>query len=290
MQRKETIYQAVLTLVLLAISLSMILPFVYILAISFSDSSNYISGEFILFPRSISWDAYDFVLSGQGFSNAFTASMFITGIGVPLSIAISSMLAYMLARKTLPGRGWILNLIIFTMLFSPGIIPNYLLMDKLHLINSWWSLILPGIAGAWTLLVMKSFFQGIPPEIEESAKMDGCNDITTFFRIILPLSMAMLAAFTLFAAVAYWNTFFYAILYITSPDKWPLQVLLQQIVMQANMTEFTESGSDMIRNQQINPEIVKMATVMVVTGPILLVYPFLQKYFAKGVMVGSVKG
>ncbi|ANE49114.1 hypothetical protein SY83_22045 [Paenibacillus swuensis] len=286
----ERVYQGILTLLLLLLSFTMIVPFIYVLAISFSDSSNYISGGFMLFPKDFSWEAYDYVLSGQGFLNAFKASLFITCIGVPLSIGISSMMAYMLAKKTLPGRKWILNLVIFTMLFSPGLIPNYLLIDKLNLIDSWWSLILPGLVGAWTLLVMKSFFQELPSEIEESAKIDGCNDLTIFFRIILPLSKAMLAAFTLFAAVAYWNTFFSAIMYITTPEKWPLQVFLQQIVVQANVNEFTDSGVDMTRNQQINPEIVKMTAVMVVTAPILALYPFLQKYFAKGVLIGSVKG
>lgn len=292
MNRAETIYQWIVGTILFFIALTMIFPFLYIIVTSFTDGSVYEVNKLILWPSKWSVAAYQLILSGKGFLSSFKASLFITFVGTPISLVISCTMAYMLSKTYLPGRTVLLYLVVFTMLFSPGMIPNYLLVRELNLLDSWWAIILPVATNAWTLLVMKSFYQNIPTEIEESAKMDGSGDYQTFFRIILPLSKAPLAAFSLFFAVALWNTYFNAILYLHTSSKWPLQVFLQQVVVAANVEQFTSDSvlAMLTRENVIHPEIIKMAAVVVVTVPILTVYPFLQKYFAKGVLIGSVKG
>jgi len=285
------LYQLVLGTVLLLIAAIMLIPLLYVLAVSFTDPSVYKSGKLILWPEKWSLSAYRLVLSGNGFGNALQASLFITLVGTSLSMFVSSTFAYMLSKPELPGRRVILALVLFTMLFSPGLIPHYLLVRSLGLLNSWWALILPVVTNAWTLLVLKSFFQTLPRELEEAAKIDGANDIYIFFRIIVPLSKAPLAAIALFFAVGYWNTYFTAVIYLTDATKWPLQVMLQQVVMASNISRFTSSevSAQLQLMQRIPSETIKMATVVIVTLPILVVYPFLQKYFAKGVMLGSIK-
>lgn len=290
MRLHERLYQLVIGTILLLVSFTMLFPFVYITVISFTDASAYEPNALSFWPAEWSLDAYRLILAGDGFLNALNSSLFLTVVGTPISVLISCSMAYMLSKRTLPGRTVMLNLIVFTMLFSPGLIPNYLLVKELDLLNSWWALILPATANAWTLLVMKSFFQSIPSEVIESAKIDGCGEYGVFFRIVLPLSKAMLAAFSLFAAVGFWNTYFNAILYISDSAKWPLQVFLQQVVMSSSMGEFIEASVMQSFKQEVPAEIIKMAAVVVATVPIIAVYPFLQKHFAKGVMIGSVKG
>ncbi|MNI37154.1 L-arabinose transport system permease protein AraQ [compost metagenome] len=207
-------------------------------------------------------------------------------MGTACSLVVTAALAYTLSRKRLRGRQIILLLILITILFSPGIIPNYMLVRELHLINNLWSLILPALASGWNVILMKNFFDSIPAELEESASIDGCNDLSIFVRIILPLSLPSLAAFGLFYAVGYWNQFFNALIYINDASKWPLQVLLQNILLNANNADLRADAVTVAPPT----ETLKMAAVVVATVPILLVYPFLQKHFAKGAMVGSVKG
>lgn len=290
MKAKERTYQWLIGALLFAVAFTMIFPFFYILVVSFTHSSVYEANSLSLWPERWSLDAYRLIFSGGGFVNALTSSLFITLVGTPLAVIISCAMAYMLSKTTLPGRRIMIGLVVFTLLFSPGLIPNYLLIRELKLIDSWWAIILPSTASAWTLLVMKSFFQSIPSEIGESARIDGCNEFGVFFRMVLPLSKAMLAAFTLFTAVGYWNTYFNAIIYISTSSKWPLQVFLQQVVMSASIGEFLETSLMQTWGSKVPTEIIKMAAVVVVTAPIIAIYPFLQKHFAKGVMIGSIKG
>ncbi len=282
--------QFVLDLILLVFALSMVFPFLYILSVSFTDATVYQPQAVILWPTKWSINAYKLVLSGNGFINALSSTLFITCIGTPMQVIINAGMAYMLSRKHLPGKSIMMKLVVFTMLFYPGMIPAYIVIHNLGLINSLWALILPSAAGAWTLIVMKSFFQSIPSELEEAATIDGCNELQIFFRIMLPLSKAMLATFTLFAAVGYWNTFFNAIIYITDSAKWPLQVFLQQMVTSSGLSEFVDVSIQNNFEKDIPTEIIKMSTIVISVVPIMCVYPFLQKYFAKGVMIGSVKG
>lgn len=290
---REFLFQLVLGSILFLIAIAMVGPMLYVLAVSFTDPSVYMPNTFYVWPQKWSILAYRYVLAGRGFIDAAKASLFITLVGTPIKLMIVAAFGYMISKPYLPGRRTIMGLILFTMLFHGGLIPSYLLLKNLRLLDSWWAIILPAVPDPWTLLVLKSFYQTIPAEIEDSAKIDGASEVSIFFRIILPLSKAPLAAFTLFFAVAFWNTYFAAIIYIKDSTKWPLQVMLQQVVLThsaASRFLSSEAVEKLQLMMQMPSEMVKMATVMIVTAPILVVYPFLQKYFAKGVLLGSIKG
>lgn len=288
MKARESIGQFILGTILIILSATMVVPFLYVMVISFTDASVYVPGEFYLWPEKWSIEAYKVILSGKGFLNAFESSMFITLIGTPINVMCNAGLAYMLSKHTLPGKNILNKLVMFTMLFSAGMIPNFINMNDLGLMNSWFACILPGACGAWTVMVMRSFFEELPEELEEAAKIDGCGPLRIFGQIVLPLSKAMLATFTLFAAVSYWNCYFNAIMYITDTAKSPLQVYLQKLVLSSNISDVVDLQNPMA--DIVPQEVMRMAGVVVVVFPILCLYPFMQKYFAKGVMVGAVKG
>lgn len=277
-------------LILLAvIGIATFFPFYYVFVVSFTEPSEFIGKGLVLFPEKWSLKSYEYLLSTDAFMRSMGNSVYITVVGTAMSLLVTSGLSYALSRRRLQGRKIILFAILLTMLFNPGLIPSYLLVRDLHLINSTWSLILPVLTNAWYVFLMKSFFDSIPASLEESARIDGGNDMTVWFRIVLPLSLPSLAAFGLFYAVSYWNTFFYALLYINDFEKQPLQVLLQNMLIDASTASGGAAAAEMMAEQRIPPETIKMAAVVIATIPIVLVYPFLQKHFAKGVMLGSVK-
>lgn len=271
------------------ISVVALFPLYYVFVVSFTDPQQFLVNRAILFPTQWSLVSYQYIFSNDSFIKAMGVSGFLATVGTAVSLIVTSAGAYALSRKRMQGRKLIMLMILLTTLFNPGIIPPYILIRDLGLINSIWSLILPVLTSGWYVLLLKGFFDSIPVELEEAAKNDGCSDIGVWFRIILPLSLPALAAFGLFYAVAYWNTFFTAILYINDQDKRPLQVLLQVLLIEASSTA-TGNSAELAGGQQLPAETLKMAAVVVATVPILLVYPFLQKHFAKGSMVGSVKG
>lgn len=287
MKAKQNLCQFILGFFLLLLAGTMILPFIYVLTVSFTDGSVYESGKFILWPEKWSFEAYELILSGNGFLNALKSTLLITGIGTPMNVIFNAGLAYMLS-KPIPGRKFFNKVVMFTMLFGAGLIPNFINIRNLGLMDSIFASILPAACGAWTVMVMRSFFEGIPSELEEAAKIDGCGQLRIFATIVLPLSKAMLATFTLFAAVSYWNTYFSAIMYMTSTEKMPLQVYVQKIVLSTNISDVVDLTTDLANT--VPQEVMRMAAVIVVTLPIIIVYPFLQKHFATGMMVGAVKG
>jgi putative aldouronate transport system permease protein len=273
------------------IAIITLFPLYYVFVVSFTDPAEYIQKQgYILFPEKWTLDSYKYLLSTSAFQSAAMISGFLATVGTALSLVITAALAYGLSRKRLQGRRLIMLLILITLLFSPGLIPPYLLVRDLGLINSVWSLILPVLTSGWYVILMKSFFDSIPVELEESAIIDGSTDIGVFFRIVLPLSLPALAAFGLFYAVAYWNTFFSAVLYINDHAKWPLQLVLRNMLIDSSTQAGGSAAAEMMAEQNIPTETLKMAAVVIATLPILCVYPFLQKHFAKGVMLGSVKG
>lgn len=282
----DRLFALVNVIVLAVIAIVTFFPFYYVLVVSFTDPSEYISKPFILFPEHWSFRSYEYLLTTRSFLRALSNSTFLAVAGTLCSLAVTAALAYAVSRKRMRGRRKIMMMVLFTILFGPGMIPSYMLVRDMGLINSVWSLIIPALASGWNVILMKGFFESIPVELEESAAMDGCNDISIWFRIILPLSLPSLAAFGLFYAVGYWNQFFSAILYLNDPEKWPIQVFLQNMLITATNSEL---NSDVFA-QPPPAETMKMAAVIIATVPILLVYPFLQKHFAKGAMVGSVKG
>ncbi|TBL78518.1 carbohydrate ABC transporter permease [Paenibacillus thalictri] len=258
-----------------------VLPFAYIVVSSFSATE-------ALIPTVFTLDGYRYIFSTKTLLRGLGVSIYITVVGTLLNLLFTSLMAYPLARKTLVGRSPLLLLVLFTMLFSGGMIPTYFIVKGVGLIDSLWALMLPGAISAFNLIVLKNFFQQIPDGLEESAKIDGANDLQILTRIVLPLSLPAMATFSLFYAVGHWNAYFNAVLYLNDAAKWPVQVLLRQIVIlsQGNIGDSTQMDQDAV----IQPQSVKMAVVVISTIPIMLVYPFLQKHFAKGVLLGSVKG
>ncbi|TDF91225.1 carbohydrate ABC transporter permease [Paenibacillus piri] len=287
---QDRLFNAINIFVLLAISFIAAFPLYYVFVVSFTDPVEYMRANGgVLFPKKWSVVSYQYILSTSAFVRSIGVSGFLAIVGTMLSLLLTAALSYTLSRKRLRGRRLIMLAILVTILFNPGIIPPYLLVRELGLINNIFSLILPVVTSGWYVLLMKGFFDSIPAGLEEAGAIDGCNDIGIWTRIILPLSLPAMAAFGLFYAVAYWNTFFTAILYINDFSKWPLQVFLQNMLIDSSTSAGGSVALEMMAEQSIPPETLKMAAVVVATVPIVLVYPFLQKHFAKGAMVGSVK-
>ena len=263
-----------------------LLPFLYILAASFASDAEIAARPFFIFPHKITTEAYGLVMKSAVLYKSLGVSVFVTLFGTLICLFFTITFAYPLSKKNLIGRNFILNVIIFTMVFGGGMIPTYIMVRNLHLINSYWALILPGAINTTNLIIIKSYFQSLPAELMESSMIDGCTEMQTLWRIVLPLSKPIIATFGLFYAVGHWNNFFSALLYMNDPEKWPLQVILRQIVMLSQGTLAT----DLPANYVPPAESLKMATIVVSVVPIMMIYPFLQKYFAKGVMIGAVKG
>jgi putative aldouronate transport system permease protein len=278
--------------VLIVVGLITLFPLYYVFVVSFTEPYEYsMKNGFVLFPSNWSIAAYEYLMSTSAFINATGNSAFLAVVGTALSLMVTSAFSFGLSRKRLRGRKFMLFMVLFTILFNPGIIPIYILVRDFGLINSIWSLIIPVLTSGWYVILMKSFFDSIPVELEEAAMIDGCHDISTFFRIILPLSLPSLAAFGLFYAVAYWNTFFTAVLYISDFSKVPLQIVLRNMLIDSDTNVGGGAAAvEMVSDKQLPTQTIKMAAVVISTVPILIVYPFLQKHFTKGVMLGSVKG
>jgi putative aldouronate transport system permease protein len=287
----DRIFSMANIVLLVIIGIITLFPLYYVFVVSFTEPREYIDKYgFVLLPSRWSLGAYEYLMSTSAFIRATGVSAFLATVGTVLSLMVTSAFSFGLSRKRLRGRKLMLMMVLFTILFNPGIIPLYLLVRDMGLINSVWSLIVPVLTSGWYVVLMKSFFDSIPVELEEAAMIDGCNDLSIFFRIILPLSAASLAAFGLFYAVAYWNTFFSAVLYINDFTKVPLQIVLRNMLIDSDTAMGGASAAEMSSDKQLPTQTIKMAAVVISTLPILLVYPFLQKHFTKGVMLGSVKG
>jgi putative aldouronate transport system permease protein len=286
-ERPSLFWVLLRTLILLLLALVMLFPFVNVLAVSLS-SYNDIAGQgLILFPRNPTLAAYASILNGDIVTRALGVSTLITLGGTALNMLLTVAMAYGLSRRGMVGSRAMLVLVLLTMLFPPGLIPNYLLVKELKLIDSLWALMLPNAINAFNLIIMRNFFMGLPEELLDSARIDGASDWQILWRITLPLSSAVLAVIGLFYAVAHWNAFFDAILYLNDASKWPVQLVLRQYVLQGAMlaAETYDPSSP-----PPPPQTIQMAVVVIATLPILLVYPFLQKYFTQGVLTGAIKG
>ncbi|RAV17309.1 carbohydrate ABC transporter permease [Paenibacillus contaminans] len=276
-------------LLLVLFALCSIVPFLYIIGGSFATEAELSTRGFFLIPTEYSLNAYKYIFTSNTLIRSIMVSIYVTAVGTVVNLFFTVTMAYPLARRTLHGRNTILNLVVFSMLFSGGLIPTFLIVKSLGLLDTYWALMLPGAISAFNLIIVKNFFQELPPGLEESARIDGCTEVGVLWKIVLPLSKPVLATFGMFYAVGHWNNFFTALLYVNSPEKWPLQVLLRQIVLLSQGSLGDSTQMDHLFEQP--PEqAVKMAAIVVGTVPILLVYPFLQKHFAKGVLLGSVKG
>lgn len=265
-----------------------VLPFLYVLACSFAPEKEILQRPFFIVPSQFQFKAYKYIFSSSTLPRAFLVSVFVTIAGALTAMFFTLTMAYPLSKKYLVGRKTLLGLVTFTLVFGGGMIPGFLVIKSLGFINTYWALILPGALSTWNLLVVKNFFQELPQEMEDSARVDGCSALGTFLRIVLPLSMPVVATFTLFYAVGYWNDYRSSLLYTTNNRMWPLQLVLRQIILMAagniDGATFDEAYT------QPPLEGVKNAVIVFGTVPILAVYPFLQKHFVKGIMIGAIKG
>ena len=278
-------------LIVTLVAITTIIPFIYIIGASFATEYEIATRPMFFIPQDVSLNAYQFIFSSNKILRGFGNSVLITVCGTAINLFFTVTMAYALSKNRLRGRNFFLNMVIFSMFFSGGMIPGYIVIANiLNLKNTYWSVLLPGAISAYNMMIVKNFFQGIPQELEESASIDGCTDLGVLWKIVLPLSLPVLATFGLFYAVGHWNAYFGAMIYMTgAKEKWPLQVLLRELIIMSN-----GSAGDMANMDpnfvQPPEQSVKMAVIVVSTVPIMCVYPFLQKYFVKGVMVGALKG
>ncbi len=285
MEKPKPVTQAAKAVALAVVVLLVCVPFLVIVSTSLASTDEVVAGGgWVLWPTEPSLDAYRDILDGGIVTHALAVSAGVTLAGTLLSLACTVTLAYALSRPGVLGGRPVLLLILFTFLFPPGMIPSFLLVKELGLLDSYASLVLPVLVNVFNLVVLRGFFQGIPEELYEAARLDGAGDWRVLFSVVLPLSRAALAVVGLFYAVAYWNSWFYASLYLES-DHWPLQqVLRTYVVAGSGLTDATTGEATVTA-----PQTVQMAVLVIATVPILLVYPFLQKYFTKGVLTGAIK-
>ncbi|PYI52166.1 carbohydrate ABC transporter permease [Paenibacillus flagellatus] len=275
--------------VLFALAMSCLLPIVHIVALSLSDAHAVMSGHVSLWPVGWTLESYTALFEGTRIVEAFRNSIVITIVGVAASMTFTILAAYPLSRRYFIGRRPFLLAMVFTMMFSGGLIPSYLVIKELGLINTYGAIWLPALINTYNLLVLRTFFENVPDEIDEAARMDGCGEWRLMAQIMLPLSLPVLATLTLFYGVGFWNSFMNVLIYINDTDKYNLTVLVQQMIKkQSLLQELTSVQSDDL--SAITPEGIKAAGIMALIIPMLVVYPFLQKYFVKGVMIGAIKG
>lgn len=292
----EKIFDVVNVIILLCLGMTFLYPFWNTFVLSFNDSLDTMRGGVHFWPRVFTLDNYKVVLNDVTIYRAYIITILKTILGTASGVILTGMFAYGLSKKKLMFRNLYLTICTITMFFSGGMIPTYLLYRSLGLLNNFMVYIIPGLWQVGTMLIMKSFFVGLPDALEEAAEIDGCNHIQIFFKIIVPLSMPVIATVALTNGVAHWNGWFDAYIYINDESLYPLQMVLQKIINQSNMITAMKSG-EMFQSQTdisassgvVTSEGIKMATMMVTIGPIILAYPFLQKYFVKGMTIGSVK-
>jgi putative aldouronate transport system permease protein len=282
----ERLWDVSIWVILGVISLMIFIPLWYVLMISLTSFDVWAQQGNSLFvsPSALTLDAYARLFSSPRLPRAFGVSAFITILGTTVNLVFTTLMAYPLSKKRFALRNPILLMVLFTMLFNGGLVPTYLIVRDLGLLNTYWALILPGAISAFNLLVMKQFFQSLPIELEEAARIDGATEFQVFRRIVLPLSKPILATIGLFYAIGHWNAFFDALIYIRDSNMHPLQVVLRQL-LSASLSEYVDARSVVPTNTQA----VRMAAVVIAIIPVMVIYPFLQRYFTKGVLLGSVK-
>jgi putative aldouronate transport system permease protein len=266
-------------------------PLLFIISASISDPILVANGKMLLFPKGITFEGYQMVFGAAEIWRGFLNSVLYTTVGTAINVVMTIMAAYPLSRRDLIGRKTLSVLFVFTLYFSGGMIPIFLVVRMLGLYNTMWSLILPGAVSAYNIIVMRSFFTAsIPPELYDAGRIDGCTDYSYLLRILLPLSKPVIAVMVLFYGVAHWNSFFSAIIYLRNSDLYPLQVILRNIMLKNVLTENMIVDFGGAATYSHTSEIIKYALIIVSSIPMMVVYPFLQKYFVKGVMIGSLKG
>lgn len=271
-------------LFLTVVAIVTVYPFWDTLVVSVIPLEEYLSSSIHLFPKSVTFEAYAYLFSMKELWTSYGVTLFVTVVGTALNMALTVMAAYALSKPQLKGHRLIMFLFVFTMMFSGGIIPTYLVVKNLGMMNTVWALIIPSAINTYNLIIMKNFFSTLPEGLIDAARIDGCNDMTVLVKIVIPLSMPAISTITLFYAVSRWNEFFNAIFFISDKNLWPLQLFLRSMLFE-NESSYSGGGDSLFL---LGPSI-KMATVMAASIPVMLIYPFFQKYFINGVLIGGVK-
>ncbi|MCR5421361.1 MAG: carbohydrate ABC transporter permease [Lachnospiraceae bacterium] len=286
---KNKIIDVIIYLFLAFVALSTVLPFLYVLGGSFATDKELTERAFFIIPRVWSLNAYKYAIINSKILVGLKNTIILTVTGTFLCMIFSLTFAYPLSKKELKGRNAIMNMVIFTMLFSGGMIPSYIVFSAYGLLDSYGALILPGLISPFNMIIIKNFFQELPGELEDAAYVDGATDLQVFYKIALPLSKPVMASISLFYAVGFWNDYFGSMIYLRTASKYPIQIMLRTLILLSDtVSEAAQAYYD--SNGAPPDKAVKMACTVIATVPILLIYPFVQKYFTKGVMVGAVKG
>ncbi len=289
--KSEVVFSIFNISLMILFGLSTLLPFMHLIAKSLSGEAAVVAGQVTFWPIGLQLGTYRYVLQQVEFLNSIKVSLFVTTVGTAFAMFLTVTAAYPLSKQSLVGRKAFLLMFIFIMLFNGGIIPNYILFRSLGLLNKVWALVIPGMLSVFNILLVKTFFEQLPESVEESARIDGASNLRTLFSIVIPMSMPVIATVSLFYAVGYWNNYFSGVLYITKPSLKPLQQYLFDLVTTSMTTQDPVTVQmDMDRFMNMTPDSIRSATIMLSTVPILLIYPNLQKYFVKGINIGSVKG
>jgi putative aldouronate transport system permease protein len=263
-------------------------PFYYMAIVSISDGKAVMRGEIAFYPKGINFETYNLVLKDPAIIRSLANSIYYTLVGTIINLSFTSLCAYPLSRPRFSGRTFFTLMFTVTMFFAGGLIPLYLVVLRLGMMNSIWALVLPTAINTWYMFIMRTFYQGIPESLHESAVIDGANDLVILWRIVLPLAKPIMATLLLFYAVGHWNDFFSPLIYLDEKRKWPMTMILRSLLIIGRMGEATNETLE--TDFAVVEQTIKYATVMVSTLPILAVYPFVQKYFVKGVMIGAIKG
>lgn len=289
--RSERITGICIYVLLGVVTLIVLYPLFFVLIASVSNPGSVIRGEVWLWPKGFSLVGYERLFGNKELLRGFMNTVMYTVAGTALNVVMTVAGAYPLSRADFKGRHFFTFLIVFTMFFGGGMIPTYLLIKSLGLLNTFWAMIIPSAVSVWNILIMRTFFQSsIPKEVQEAAFMDGCSNIKILLKVVLPLSGPVLAVMVLFYAVGHWNAYFSALLYLSDRDLYPMQLFLREILVQNQMQEMVDISDDTLARSLMEAEAIKYAAVIVTNLPMLILYPFLQKYFVKGVMVGAIKG
>ena len=277
------VFLAANTIILLAISFIMLYPVLYVIAASFSEETAILRGDVVFIPVDAHVKAYQKVFQYPLLWQSYGNTLLYTGLGTVINLVLTVFGAWALSQKKLVGRRFFTLMCTFTMFFNGGMIPTFLVIRELRLLNTIWAILLPGAVSTYNMILMRTFFMQIPQSLVEAAELDGCRDFGVLFRIVLPLSLASLMTIGMFYAVAHWNSYFTAVLYLSKPELYPLQIILRQVVL---LNEIVENSSS---TENVMAEGIKYATIVVAMLPMLCIYPFVQRYFVKGVLIGSVK-
>ncbi|NQX67554.1 carbohydrate ABC transporter permease [Paenibacillus alba] len=289
MKSDEKLFDAIVGALAVLIVVVVLYPLLFIVSASFSDPALVLNGEVILLPKQITLEAYRNVFHNNQIWNGYGNTIVYTLIGTAINLIMTTLAAYPLSRPDLPGRGGIMFFVTLTMFFSGGLIPSYLLVKNLGMVNTMWALVIPGAIATYNLIVMRTYFQSnIPWEIQEAAHIDGCSNWKLLTHVILPLSKPILAVMVLFYAVGHWNSYFNALIYIRNKDLYPLQLVLREVLM-VSQADAVDSNVG-LESKVLLAESIKYVVIIISSLPVLLMYPFVQKHFVKGVMIGSLKG